>query len=359
MWWRIAWPKTRSKLSSANGSASASVADRRRPRARARRRSRESVASIPGEMSVAVARSISPELQQVEREVAGAGADLERVAERARRLARRAPWRSFAPHLGLADLAEVDPPLGVVLAGGGVVVAGVGVLDLARRSPSGRRASARDSRCYRRQSLRSAPWKRPICSRTSPPGVPPLALTGERTLPDVPEENYWFRRHLAVYEWIAERVAGQRSPTSPAARATAPTCSPRRAAEVVGVDANPEAHEHARLRYRRPEPALRAHPGRDASTSRCDAIVFLQTIEHVDDPGALLARFARARAGRLRLDPEPAHARPRGRREVRQPVAPARVHGRRVPRAARAALRVGRAARPLSRRQAARSTSSR
>jgi len=34
--------------------------------------------------------------------------------------------------------------------------------------------------------------------RDQPDGVPPLALTGERTLPDVPEENYWFRRHLAV-----------------------------------------------------------------------------------------------------------------------------------------------------------------
>ena len=41
-----------------------------------------------------------------------------------------------------------------------------------------------------------------------PDGVPPLELTGERTLPDVPEENYWYRRHLAVYEWIAERCAG-------------------------------------------------------------------------------------------------------------------------------------------------------
>ena len=46
--------------------------------------------------------------------------------------------------------------------------------------------------------------------RDQPPGVPPLALTGERTLPDVPEENYWYRRHLVVYEWIAERVAGPR-----------------------------------------------------------------------------------------------------------------------------------------------------
>ena len=39
--------------------------------------------------------------------------------------------------------------------------------------------------------------------RDQPPGVPPLHLTGERTLPDVPEENYWYRRHLVVYEWIA------------------------------------------------------------------------------------------------------------------------------------------------------------
>ena len=39
--------------------------------------------------------------------------------------------------------------------------------------------------------------------RDQPPGVPPLALDGERTLPDVPEENYWFRRHVAVYEWVA------------------------------------------------------------------------------------------------------------------------------------------------------------
>ena len=44
--------------------------------------------------------------------------------------------------------------------------------------------------------------------RDQPPGVPPLALTGERTLPDVPEENYWYRRHLVVYEWIRARVGG-------------------------------------------------------------------------------------------------------------------------------------------------------
>ena len=46
--------------------------------------------------------------------------------------------------------------------------------------------------------------------RDQPQGVPPLSLTGERTLPDVPEENYWFRRHLVVYEWIAARAHGRR-----------------------------------------------------------------------------------------------------------------------------------------------------
>ena len=49
------------------------------------------------------------------------------------------------------------------------------------------------------------------CSATSPTDVPPLALTGERTLPDVPEENYWYRRHLVVYQWIAARVGGLRA----------------------------------------------------------------------------------------------------------------------------------------------------
>src|ERR1700752_4979732 len=46
--------------------------------------------------------------------------------------------------------------------------------------------------------------------RDQPPGVPPRELTGERPLPDVPAENYWYRRHLAVYEWIGARVIGKR-----------------------------------------------------------------------------------------------------------------------------------------------------
>src|SRR3954452_17750429 len=87
--------------------------------------------------------------------------------------------------------------------------------------------------------------------RDQPEGVPPLALTGERTLPDVPEENYWFRRHLAVYEWIAARVRGLRVIDMACGEGYGSAALAESAARVVGVDANPEAHEHARLRYRR------------------------------------------------------------------------------------------------------------
>jgi SAM-dependent methyltransferase len=123
-----------------------------------------------------------------------------------------------------------------------------------------------------------------------PSGVPPLPLTGERTLPDVPEENYWFRRHLAVYEWIAERVRGQRVVDMACGEGYGSEVIARTAGNVVGIDANPQAHEHARLRYRR----LNLRFERDLVESfseSCDAVVFLQTIEHVEDPGAILEHF--------------------------------------------------------------------
>jgi 2-polyprenyl-3-methyl-5-hydroxy-6-metoxy-1,4-benzoquinol methylase len=123
-----------------------------------------------------------------------------------------------------------------------------------------------------------------------PPGVPPLPLTGERTLPDVPEENYWYRRHLVVYEWIAARVGGLRVVDMACGEGYGSNVLAGAAAGVVGVDANPEAHEHARLRYTRPN--LRFERDLvEGFAEPCDAVVFLQTIEHVEDPGAILEHF--------------------------------------------------------------------
>ena len=92
----------------------------------------------------------------------------------------------------------------------------------------------------------------------------------------------------------------------------------------------------------------------------CDAIVFLQTIEHIDDPGALLDGFARAAPVALRLDAEPAHARPA--RAPRSPTTPGTCASTRPPSTGRCCeprFDSRRAPRRLSRPQAARCTSSR
>jgi len=128
--------------------------------------------------------------------------------------------------------------------------------------------------------------------RDQPPGVPPLRLTGERTLPDVPAENYWYRRHLAVYEWIGARVIGRRVIDMACGEGYGSEVLSRGATSVVGVDANPEAHEHARLRYTRQNLTFeRGMVENHGEPGTFDAVVFLQTIEHVQDPVAVLRHF--------------------------------------------------------------------
>lgn len=126
--------------------------------------------------------------------------------------------------------------------------------------------------------------------RDQPVGVPPLSLTGERTLPDVPAENYWFQRHLTVYEWIAERCRGLDVVDMACGEGYGTDVLARRAARVTGVDANPEAHEHARLKYSRPGVRF-VRDLVESYAEPCDAVVFLQTIEHVQDPNAILRHF--------------------------------------------------------------------
>src|SRR3984957_8538175 len=126
-----------------------------------------------------------------------------------------------------------------------------------------------------------------------PPGVPPLELTGERTLPDVPAENYWYQRHLAVYEWIGARVAGLRVLDMACGEGYGSEVVWRSAGAGGGVDATPEAFEHARLRYARQSLTFeRGLVETYGEPGTFDAVVFLQTIEHVKDPAGVLAHFS-------------------------------------------------------------------
>jgi 2-polyprenyl-3-methyl-5-hydroxy-6-metoxy-1,4-benzoquinol methylase len=123
-----------------------------------------------------------------------------------------------------------------------------------------------------------------------PLGDNELPLTGERTIPGLAEENYWFRRHEVVYERLASRCAGRDVLEAGCGEGYGADLLAAHAASVVGVEANPDAFEHARLRYRRAN--LRFERSMvEVYAEPCDAVVFLQTIEHVPDPGAVLEHF--------------------------------------------------------------------
>lgn len=131
-----------------------------------------------------------------------------------------------------------------------------------------------------------------ITQKNQPSGVPALELTGERTLPDVPQENYWYQRHVVAYRWIADRCAGLKVADMACGEGYGSDILATKAAFVYGVDANPQAHEHARLRYRRANLAFRRELVEHFEEGApYDAIVFLQTIEHLQGPEQVLERF--------------------------------------------------------------------
>jgi 2-polyprenyl-3-methyl-5-hydroxy-6-metoxy-1,4-benzoquinol methylase len=126
-----------------------------------------------------------------------------------------------------------------------------------------------------------------------PDGVPPLELTGERTLPDLPEENYWYRRHLVVYDWIARKVEAKRVVDMACGEGYGTAVLAGTATHVIGVDANPEAYEHANAKYSNDKiEIVRDLIETYRPADPVDAVTFLQTIEHVQDPAGVLRHFA-------------------------------------------------------------------
>lgn len=76
-----------------------------------------------------------------------------------------------------------------------------------------------------------------------------LQLTGERTLPDISHENYWFMRHVVAYERVLPAVAGMSVIDIGCGEGYGPGILAGKASRVLGVDIASEVVDHARSRY--------------------------------------------------------------------------------------------------------------
>jgi SAM-dependent methyltransferase len=121
-----------------------------------------------------------------------------------------------------------------------------------------------------------------------------LPITGERTVPRVPHENYWFRRHEAAYLATLPWVRGAVVLEAGCGEGYGAALLARHARRVVAVDGDEPTVRHVRARYGAVTHPLRADltrlPLADASV---EVIVCLQVIEHVGRQDDLVAECAR------------------------------------------------------------------
>lgn len=122
---------------------------------------------------------------------------------------------------------------------------------------------------------------------------PTLPLTGERTVPGLAEENYWFRRHEVVYERLAQRCAGRDVLEAGSGEGYGADLLAGVARRVVCVDYDESAVAHVRARYPRVEMRHGNLAALPLAAGEVDVVVNFQVIEHLWDQGQFVAECAR------------------------------------------------------------------
>jgi len=122
---------------------------------------------------------------------------------------------------------------------------------------------------------------------------PSLALTGERTLPGIPAENYWFRRHEAAYEALVPFCRGAVVLEAGCGEGYGADRIAAVARTVVAVDYDPAAVAHVAAAYPRVR-AVRANlAALPVAAGAVDVLATLQVVEHLWDQPGFLAECAR------------------------------------------------------------------
>lgn len=124
----------------------------------------------------------------------------------------------------------------------------------------------------------------------------PLPLTGERTVPGIPEENYWFRRHEVVYRALLERCTDRRVLEAGSGEGYGANMIADVATKVTGLDYDISAVEHVRARYPRVEMLHGNLAELPLADNSVDVVVNFQVIEHLWDQGQFLRECFRVLA---------------------------------------------------------------
>jgi SAM-dependent methyltransferase len=128
---------------------------------------------------------------------------------------------------------------------------------------------------------------------TTPADDPVLALTGERTVPGLAEENYWFRRHEVVYRRLAANCRGRDVLEAGCGEGYGADVIASVARRVIAMDYDEQTVTHVRARYPRVEVQkanLAELPLPDVAV---DVVVNFQVIEHLWDQPQFIAECAR------------------------------------------------------------------
>lgn len=129
-----------------------------------------------------------------------------------------------------------------------------------------------------------------------------LPLTGERTVPGIEAENYWFRRHEVAYELLAPRCADAVVLEAGCGEGYGADLIAGTARQVIGLDYDDTAVAHVRARYPRVDMRQGNLADLPLADSSVDVVVNFQVIEHLWDQSQFVRECFRVlRTGGLLL----------------------------------------------------------